>query len=61
MFKITVRGPTHTAQIGHALEGLLECFVQALAHEGKGDATGTEVSGGAQERGMPEPQPHHAT
>ena len=34
---------------------------QALEHDGNRDATGTEVSGGAQERAMPEPQPHQAT
>ena len=34
---------------------------QALEHEGTRDATGTEVSEGAQERVMAEPQPHQAT
>ena len=34
---------------------------QALEHEGIRDATGTEVSVSAQERAMPEPQPHQAT
>ena len=33
---------------------------QALEHEGSRDATGAEVSLGAQERAMPEPQPQQA-
>ena len=36
-------------------------YTQALEHEGTRDATGTEVSEGAQERVMAEPQPHQAT
>ena len=36
-------------------------FAQGLEHEGARDATGKEVSGGTQERAMPEPQPRHAT
>ena len=36
-------------------------FAQGLEHEGARGATGTEVSGGAQEHTMPEPQPHQAT
>ena len=36
-------------------------IAQAFEHDGKRDASGTEVSAGAQERAMPEPQPHQAT
>ena len=35
-------------------------FAQGLEHEGARDATGTEVSGDAQERAMPTPQPRQA-
>ena len=34
-----------------------QSVAQALEHEGKGDATGTEMVAHPQERAMPEPQP----
>ena len=43
------------------LEGMWRGVAEALEHEGNRDATGTAVSEGAQERAMPEPQPHQAT
>ena len=35
-------------------------IAQALEHDGKREASGTEASAGAQERAVPEPQPHQA-
>ena len=41
----------------------MECrsFAQGRDNEGARDAAGTEVSGDAQERAMPKPQPRQAT
>ena len=38
-----------------------ESVAQALDHEGKSDATGTEVVTHLRERAMPKPQPQQAT
>ena len=50
----------HTPQIGRARRWLLRAYrsvAQALEHEGKDDATGTEVVAHPQERAMPKPHP----
>ena len=53
-----------TAQIGRARRWLLKaCWsvAQALAHDGEGDATGTEAAARSWERAMSKPQPQQAT
>ena len=54
----------HTAQIERVrtrLLGACRSVAQALEHEGKGDATGTEVVAHPQKRTMPKPHPRHVS
>ena len=54
----------YTAQIGRVrrwLLGACRSVAQALEHEGKGDATGTEVVAHPQKRTMPKPHPRHVS
>ena len=52
-----------TASDGAEMALLKACrsVVQVLDHEGKGDATGTEVVAQPREPAMPKPQPQQAT
>ena len=54
----------HTAQIGRAWRWLLKAcrsVAQALEHEEKRDAAGTQRRSGRWERALPKPQPHQVT